>query len=110
MEYQFAFDPLKNCFFGTQRHLPIPQPFDSNWKVKGFQLESRYDSKGWTAEFYIPFSVFEGGAPQVYDSWFCNVVRNKMGGEKEYSGTSMTLGNNHNMSMFGIIKFSGKGE
>ena len=110
VEYQFAFDPLKNCFFGTQRHLPIPQPFDSNWKVKGFQLESRYDSKGWTAEFYIPFSVFEGGAPQVYDSWFCNVVRNKMGGEKEYSGTSMTLGNNHNMSMFGIIKFSGKGE
>ena len=28
----------------------------------------------------------------------------------KYSGNSMTLGRNHNLSMFGLIKFAGKGE
>ena len=36
---------------------------------------------------------------KVYDTWHCNVVRNKAGKEREYSGTAMTLGNNHNLNM-----------
>ena len=111
--YQFVFDPLKQTFFGTQRLLPIPQPFDSYWKVPEFKLASKYDGTGWIAEFYIPFSVFklkEDQMPKVYDTWHCNVVRNKMGANREYSGTAMTLGNNRNMDMFGLIKFAGKGE
>ena len=110
--FQFVFDPLKQTFFGTQRLLPIPQPFDRYWKVSGFQLASKYSNDHWTAEFFIPFSVFKtkNSVPQVYDTWHCNVVRNKMGAEREYSGTAMTLGNNHNLNMFGLIKFAGKGE
>ena len=57
-----------------------------------------------------PFSVFDAPAPKAYQSWHCNIVRNKMGDEKEYSSTAMTLGDNRNMDMFGIIKFAGKGE
>ena len=111
--YQFVFDPLKQKFFGMQRLLPIPQPFDHHWKVSGFKMESRYGKDFWTAEFYIPFSVFKfkpAEQPKVYDTWHCNIVRNKMGDNKEYSGTAMTLGNNHNLNMFGLIKFAGKGE
>lgn len=110
-EFQFVFDALKNQFLGTKRHLPIPQPFNNHWKAPGFKLESRFDSGKWTAEFFIPFSVFTGiKAPRPYETWHCNIVRNKMGTEPESSGTSMTLGNNHNLSMFGIIKFAGKGD
>lgn len=111
VEYQFVFDPLKNLFFGTRRFLPIPQPFDSHWKAPGFKLESRLTSDGWTAEFFIPFNVMDGRkTPSPYETWLCNIVRNKAGKEKEYMGTAMTLGNNHNLNMFGLIKFSGKGE
>jgi hypothetical protein len=109
-EYQFAFDALKNLFLGTQRHLPIPQPFDSYWKAPGFKFESVYDSQKWTVELFIPFSVFNADVPNPYDIWFCNVVCNKNSEPKEYSGTSMTLGNNHNMTMYGMIKFAGKGD
>ena len=110
--YQFVFDPLKQTFFGTQRLLPIPQPFDSYWKVPGFKVASKFNGTGWTAEFYIPFSAMQvkNGKPNVYDTWHCNVVRNKMGNNREYSGTAMTLGDNRNMNMFGLIKFAGKGE
>ena len=112
VEFQFVFDPLKQMFLGTKRHLPIPQPFDSFWKAPGFKLESRYGKDYWTAEFYIPFSVFktENSVPAVYDTWHCNIVRNKAGSNREYSGTAMTLGNNHNLNMYGLIKFAGKGE
>ena len=112
VEFQFVFDPLKQMFLGTKRHLPIPQPFDSFWKAPGFKLESQYGKDYWTAEFYIPFSVFktENSVPKVYDTWHCNIVRNKTGKDREYSGTAMTLGNNHNLNMFGLIKFAGKGE
>ena len=90
-------------FLGTKRHLPIPQPFDSFWKAPGFKLESRYGKDSWTAEFYIPFTVFktENSVPKVYDTWHCNIVRNKAGKNREYSGTAMTLGNNHNLNMYG---------
>ena len=108
--YQIAFDPLNQKFFGSQRFLPILQPFDKYWKAPGVKIESVYTDTQWTAEFYIPFTVFDIAAPRAYQSWLCNVVRNKTGAQGEYSGTSMTLGNNRNLSMFGIIKFAGKGE
>ena len=110
VEYQFVFDALKQTFFGTKRHLPIPQPFDSYWKVKGFKLECTHGKDFFTAEFFVPYSALNEKTPNVYDTWHCNVVRNKFSVPREYSGTSMTLGNNHNMSMYGIIKFAGKGE
>ena len=64
----------------------------------------------WTTEFYVPFKVFDLPAPRAYQNWLCNIVRNKTGAQNEYSGTAMTLGTNRNLSMFGIIKFMGKGD
>ncbi len=109
-EFQFVFDAVGSQFLGTQRLLPIPQPFDSYWKAPGFRHVSTFDGKKWTVEFFIPFSVFKDvKVPAPYETWLCNVVRNKAE-PREYSGTSMTLGNNHNLNMFGILKFAGKGE
>ena len=39
-----------------------------------------------------------------------NIVINKNSKPKEYSSTAMTLGNNHNLPMYGLLKFLGKGE
>jgi hypothetical protein len=108
--YQIAFDPLNQKFFGTQRFLPILQPFDKHWKAPGVKIEMVQNGREWTTECYIPFTVFDAPAPSVYQTWLCNIVRNKTGAENEYSGTSMTLGSNRNISMFGIIKFAGKGD
>ena len=108
--FQIVFDPLKQKFFGTQRYLPILQPFDKNWKAPGVKIEMTQSGNEWTTEFYIPFQVLDVPVPGVYESWLCNIVRNKTGDRNEYSGTSMTLGNNRNISMFGIIKFAGKGD
>jgi hypothetical protein len=112
VKYQFAFDALGNQFLTQQRFLPILQPLDRHWKAPGFKHVSKLSKDGkWTAEFYIPFSVFSGlKAPRAYATWHCNIVRNKKGADREYSGTAMTLGNNHNMNMYGMIKFAGKGE
>ena len=112
VKYQFAFDALGNQFLTQQRFLPILQPLDRHWKAPGFKHVSKLSKDGkWTAEFYIPFSVFSGlKAPRAYATWHCNIVRNKKGTDREYSGTAMTLGNNHNMNMYGMIKFAGKGE
>ena len=112
VKYQFAFDALGNQFLTQQRFLPILQPLDRHWKAPGFKHVSKLSKDGkWTAEFYIPFSVFSGlKAPKAYAAWHCNIVRNKKGADREYSGTAMTLGNNHNMNMYGMIKFAGKGE
>jgi hypothetical protein len=95
-----------------QRFLPILQPLDRHWKAPGFKHVSTRTKDGkWTVEFYIPFSVFgEIKTPRVYEYWHCNIVRNKKGNDREYSGSSMTLGNNHNMNMYGMIQFAGKGE
>ena len=89
VEYQFVFAPLKQTFFGTKRHLPIPQPFDEYWKVKGFKLECTYGKDFFTAEFFVPYSAMHKKTPQVYDTWHCNVVRNKLSMPREYSGASM---------------------
>lgn len=108
--YQIAFDPMNQKFFGTQRFLPILQPFDKYWKAPGVKIEMVQNDKEWTTEFYIPFTVFDCPAPTAYQTWLGNIVRNKTGEQKEYSGTAMTLGNNRNISMFGIIRFAGKGD
>ena len=108
--YQIAFDPLNQKFFGTQRFLPILQPFDTHWKAQGVKIAMVNKGNEWTTEFYVPFKVFDLPAPRAYQNWLCNIVRNKTGAQNEYSGTAMTLGTNRNLSMFGIIKFMGKGD
>lgn len=109
-EFQFIFDPVGRQQTGYQRHLPIPQQYNKHWKAPGFKKVSTYNQKQWTVEFFMPFELFKGyKIPNSYDFWHCNVVRNKVS-PKEYSGSALTLGNNHNMGMFGIFRFCGKGD
>ena len=110
VKYQIAFDTVGQRFSAMERLLPIPQPTDLSWKAEGFVFKNQVSREGWTAEFHIPFHLFESKAPAVYDSWNFNLVRNKLSAPKECSGSSLTLGDNHNINMFGLIRFAGKGE
>ncbi|MBR2425737.1 MAG: DUF4838 domain-containing protein, partial [Lentisphaeria bacterium] len=109
IKYQIAFDVVGRKFFSMQRLLPIPQPMDLNWKASGFQFKNFFVNGKWYTKFIIPFSVF-GKTVQVYDSWNFNLVRNKKNVPQEVVGNSFTMGNHHNTTMYGIIKFAGKGE
>lgn len=109
IKYQIAFDAVGQKFSAMQRLLPIPQPVDMAWKAPGFQFHNFRKNGKWYAKFKIPFAIFDK-KPQVYDSWNFNLVRNKITAPSEVVGSSLTMGNNHNTAMYGIIKFAGKGE
>lgn len=109
-EYQFAFDCLGREYLMKQRHLPINQPADANFKAPGFRHSAKVADSRWSGEFFIPWSAFEEGAPKVYDQWNANFVSNRLGGRREVSGSSFTMGKNHNREMFGILRFMGLGD
>ncbi|HNX05890.1 MAG TPA: hypothetical protein PKI32_10340, partial [Opitutales bacterium] len=92
------------------RFLPIPQAPDASYRAKGFNHKSNVLAKGWNSEFFVPWSVFDEGAPKVYDQWNANVVHNKYGAKRETCGNSFTLGINGNREMFGILRFTGRGD
>ena len=110
VKFQFAFDALNRKFLGTQRLLPILQPFDRFWKAPGLKLQCNAGKDFFTAEFFIPYKTLQVPAPKAYDVWLCNVIRNKISMPKEFSGSAITRGNNHDMNMYGMLKFAGKGE
>ena len=117
VKYHLGFDALGRFYAGKQRLLPISQPPDLSWKADGRRLAVRQSKAGWTAELFVPFSALEGGAPRAYDSWNFNLVRNFKGREQkvdsrpaETSGSSLTLGDNHAISLFGIMRFAGLGD
>ena len=117
VKYHLGFDALGRFHAGKQRLLPISQPPDLSWKADGRMLAVKRSAHAWTAELFVPFSVFEGGAPKAYDSWNFNLVRNFKGRGQpvdsrpaESSGNSLTLGDNHAISSFGILRFTGRGD
>ena len=108
--FHYAADPLNNLHFGTQEFIPVRKPYNGKWSSPGFRSIAEYDENSWRFMFFIPYADLNRKTPKPYDSWLINIVRNKAGDPKEYSGTAMTLGNNHNMNMYGFIRFLGKGE
>ena len=48
--------------------------------------------------------------PAPYTLWNANIVSNKLNRPQESRSTSMTLNDNHNLGMYGSIKFLGKGD
>ena len=108
--YQFAFDVLDRTYVGKQRRLPIIQPLDNTFKGNGFTHRTRIGRGTWKAEFFIPWTVFEAKPPKAYESWNANVVINRHGESEESASTSFTLNNNSNLSMFGLLRFNGKGD
>lgn len=108
--FHYAVDPFNNRHFGTKQLVPVDKPYNRYWKSPGFQSAVNTTEKGWTLEFFIPYEDLKVKSPRAYDTWMVNIVINKNSKPKEYSSTAMTLGNNHNLPMYGLLKFLGKGE
>ncbi|MGI6098484.1 MAG: hypothetical protein GX174_14995 [Lentisphaerae bacterium] len=108
--YQFAYDCLGRSFAQKQRLLPIPQPPDAAYRSDGFVHTEKITDDGWTTDFFLPWSLFEEGAPKVYDQWNANLVRNKHGAPAEVVSSAFTLGKHANTPMFSILRFAGVGD
>ena len=109
--YQLVFDAEENSHLQRQRLLPIPQPKDLTWKAEGHVYKARSTASGWTAELFVPFSAFEDGAPKVYDSWNFNFATTDRSCKPSVSASTSLTGLAHgNLAMYGIIRFSGKGD
>ena len=107
--FHMTFDPNGHHTEKQRRFQPIPQPY-GNWLANGYVYKTITGKKEWTAEFFVPYSAMGVKAPAAYDSWLANVCHTKKSGKEEYCSSSMTLGHNHEVAKYSIIKFSGKGE
>lgn len=108
--YHFAADAAGSISTGFRRIFPIATPYNGQWKSPGFRKAVLVKDHSWSLEFFIPFADLKIAAPRPYEIWGANIVSNKLGNPPEYTSSSMTLANNHNLSMFGTIKFLGKGD
>lgn len=89
--------------------LPVEQP-TGPWQTIHSLIRSRRTEKEWSVEIFLPFECMAEKTPEAYSVWYGNIVRNKMSDPGEYSGSCLTLGRNHNIKQFMMLKFSGKGE
>ena len=89
--------------------LPVEQP-TGPWQTIHSLIRSRRTEKEWSVEIFLPFECMAEKTPEAYSVWYGNIVRNKMSDPGEYSGSCLTLGRNHNIKQFTMLKFSGKGE
>ena len=112
--YQFAVSPGNDWSDAYKVEKPMEAGLDAKWECAGAQRAVSVTENGWTVELFLPFSgMHQRKAPRAYQTWFGNLVNNKLGADRkpvEYSGYSMTMGNNHNHSLWGKFKFMGKGD
>ena len=109
VRYQLGFDAEGAEFTSQHRLLPIPQPLNVEWKAKGHVYKAKTTATGWAAELFVPFSVFDEGAPKTYDSWNFNFAVTDR--KRNVSASSSLTGVAHNnLSMYGLIRFAGRGD
>ena len=109
--FHLALDPCGRRTFGQKTEKPVATPYQHRWNDAGVRHAVKQDPDGWSAEFFIPWSVLKGQKPAPYDTWLGNaVMTRRTPGAEETSACSMTLGNNHNIDQFGYFKFLGKGD
>lgn len=108
--YHFVFDTMNNTRTGYRNIFPIITPYNGTWKGVGFTSKAIVKDNSWTAEFFIPFKCMQEKTPAPYTLWNANIVSNKLNRPQESRSTSMTLNDNHNLGMYGSIKFLGKGD
>lgn len=108
--YQICLDPENRISSMKKQLTPFLMTGDFDWKCHEFLSTSNANEKGWTLKFFLPFSGLGVTAPDAYQSWHFNFVYNKQSDPCETSSSSMCLGNNHDVSLYGTIKFLGKGE
>lgn len=109
--HHYVVDAAGQSRTGSRHFLPIATPYNGQWTSPGFKFAVKNnEDDGWTMEFFAPFEDMKVAAPKAYDCWTANLVHNKLSDPAEYTSSSMTLGNNHNIDMYGSIKFLGKGD
>lgn len=106
--FHFAVDALGQVACGQRTLKPVDTPYNGNWKCPGFRYAVSIDSGKWCVEAFIPFSGLELAAPKPYSCWYANFILNEKSEPEEYLSYSLTLGNNHNVKYYGLIKFLGK--
>lgn len=112
--YQFAVSPGGDWVDAYKVEKPMEAALDAKWVCGGVKYAVSASENAWSVEVYIPFQgLHNRTAPRAYQTWFGNLVNNKLAPDKkpaEYSAFSMTMGNNHNHSLWGKFKFMGKGD
>ena len=110
--YHFAWDLLGRQYSSKKRLKPVNSPTDSGWRPKGLVAKSTHGDGKWCFEAFVPFDVFEiQKVPRSGDEWTVNVTRDKCeAGRPAYEpveiiGSSFTMGDNRNVSLFGTIRF-----
>ena len=107
--YHLVWDSVGQLYGAKQRHLPIVQPPDLTWKADGHFWHPHVTDKGLTAEFFIPFSALGDVKVKPGDTWPANLIFTASGvTPKVVRGSCMTFHNNHNIPMFGRLRFCEK--
>lgn len=104
--FHYAFDAAGQGYTASRIMLPVAMPYNPAWKSPGAKWKAVPvpGGNGWSVEFFIPYADLNAGTPEVYSSWFANLVSNT----EEFLSSSMTVGNNHNYKMYGLLKFMGR--
>ena len=106
--WQFAFSPEAKLSTGRKVEKPVEGPL-GKWVFPGVKCKSSVQADSWTAELFIPFSALGKKTAPIYRTWYMNLVYYKMDPE-EYASWTLTMGNNHNHTLWGKIRFLGKGD
>ena len=107
--YQLVWDSVGQLFSKKQRYLPIIQPPDLTWKADGHYWRPQVTEEGLFAEFFVPFSSLGDVKVKPGDVWPANLVFTASGVKPRIvRGNCMTFHNNHNIPMFGRLRFCEK--
>lgn len=77
---------------------------DAKWDIQ-WQVITRINDKGWSAEIAIPFAELKVPSPVNGDVWGMNVCRNRKGGLQNSSTWTAVGGNFHNPGKFNVLIF-----
>ena len=112
--FHFASNPNGDSAQGSRRLKPIEAGYDGKWRCPGFKSASHLGENGWSTEMFIPFDGLNGKpVPRPYRSWFFNVIvtdAETATSPRLGNAFSINMGNNHNIELFALLKFMGKGD
>ena len=105
----FTVNPTGDTAQGARRLKPIEAGYDGKWRCPGFIAKAAKGDDFWSCEMFLPFDGMRVKPPQVYRSWFFNALAMDRRNGESY-GLSLTMSNNHNINLFGLVKFMGSGD
>ena len=105
----FTVNPTGDTAQGARRLKPIEAGYDGKWRCPGFIAKAAKGNDFWSCEMFLPFAGMRVEPPKVYRSWFFNALAMDRRNGESY-GLSLTMSNNHNINLFGLVKFMGSGD